>query len=168
MKKRLVCLLATVVCLAMTSCIWEAMKECMYDWDDVVCYARFSGAESVGIKYVAYLPLYTVGDERPSDSGVGNYYLREEGSLTGPEMVKRLATRKGRYAVTHILWLREDLSIAATWDLSADTADAANRWLDSTAWITDTVHTTVCNDVPIVKIHHTFTFRPEDVANLNN
>lgn len=160
MKKYASLTAMAAICALFTACIFQ--WDCFYSDGAIDSYAHFSNAEAVGIKYVAYMPFYTPGEERTSDSEVRNYHVLVETNASGPEIIKSLA-HMASFSVDSILWLREDLSIAAVWDLAADTADDANRWLDAEAWTTDTVYKPVCNNITLTEFHHTFTFRPEDV-----
>ncbi len=156
MRKYLTAGIVAALCTVMSSCIFA--WDCFESDGEGECWLRFSGAESVGIKYMAYKPFYT-GGERPSDSEVKNVAVYLLGHLTGPDVVKSLASQ----GIDSILWLRKDLSVAAVWNPLADTVDAANRWLDPAAWVTDTVRRPACGEGVFTEYHHTFTFRPEDI-----
>ncbi len=127
---------------------------------------HFANTGEVGICY-ATISNHADRTDHHRIGPAANYFRCDDdefSAVPAPVIMKRL------YRVApYLLWLDADSSIVLCWDLSVDTVGAASRWLDSAAWKTDTVfrfHNPAGK--AIYEYHHTFTFRPEDVANLNN
>lgn len=137
------------------------MSACWWDYrDESTSCIHFANTEEVGIHY-ATLSDHADRTDHHVITPAGDFSKcgYDYYAIGGPVIVKRL------YRVAPYLhWLGEDSSIIKSWDLSAEMVDAASRWLDSAAWMTDTVFQSNNPDgVAIYRYHHTFTFRSEDV-----
>ena len=156
MKKYASLTAMAAVCILLFSCIFQ------WDYDkDSFSYIHFENTENTGIYYAALSNYPNRTDEHTIHPAV-EYTRLDYGnsSISGPQILKNTSR-----VASYLLWLGEDSSVVLCWNLSANTADPGNRWLDPEAWVTDTSVRAIFraeNDTSY-EYHHTFTFRPEDV-----
>lgn len=164
MKKVLKIIFLAALCILPVSCVIFAW-DCDYENGDCISQAHFSAEDGIDISFYVFSEYNDSfeGPFTPTSIAYTDSFL-SAGKVSADSIIRekvRVMWHRG-YVVNYLLWLRDDMSIAAIWNLNANTPSENNRWLNPNAWTTDTVKKTVCDHNTITEYHHTFTFRPAD------